>query len=97
MPEVARKYRLDGRMAAIQGRRQRRKVADTVELRARVKPDNFVKAHEAAAALGISMAAYVDALLSREELDERGRPSWWTVPALTDQLDLLQETPLKSA
>jgi hypothetical protein len=84
-------------MAAIQGRQHRSGVSGTVELRARVQPDNFGKAHAAAAALGISMAAYVDALLSREELDERGRPRWWTAPAPTDQIELLQETPLKSA
>jgi hypothetical protein len=51
----------------------------------RVSPDNRSKAAKAAAALGISMAAYVDALLDREELDEHDRPTWWQEPVSTDQ------------
>jgi hypothetical protein len=34
------------------------------------------KAHRAAAALGISMSAYVASLINGDELDETGRPTW---------------------
>jgi hypothetical protein len=31
------------------------------------------------------VAAYVDLLLANEQLDEHGRPVWWTGPAPVDQ------------
>lgn len=80
-------------MARIAGRRVRSDVRDQEPLRVRVSPENSQKVELAAAALGISKAAYVDALLSREQLDPRGRPLWWTDPVPTDQ----EELPLKSA
>lgn len=80
-------------MARIPGRLVRSDVADQEPLRVRVAPENKLKAEQAAAALGISMTAYVDALLTHEQLDERGRPLWWTKPVPADQ----EELPLKSA
>ena len=50
----------------------------------RLLPDAWRKAETAAEALGISRDAYLDALLLREELDERGRPVWWTEPVSRD-------------
>jgi hypothetical protein len=80
-------------MARIPGRQVRSGVADALLLPVRVKRENKAKAAKAADALGISMAAYVDALLDREELGEDGRPMWWTQPVAADQ----EELPLKSA
>jgi hypothetical protein len=80
-------------MAAVKGRQQRTGVADAVFLGVRVSPANFAKLDRAAAALGISKAALVDALLSREEVDDQGRPLGWNSPVPTDQ----EELPLKSA
>jgi hypothetical protein len=80
-------------MPRIPGRLVRSDVADQEPLRVRVAPANKLKAEQAAAALGISMTAYVDALLTHEQLDERGRPLWWADPVPADQ----EELPLKSA
>jgi hypothetical protein len=75
-------------MAAIKGRRQRVGVAGTTLMSARVHPEHLVKAKRAAEALGISLAAYVDELLAREELDALGRPLWWSDPIPPDQQEL---------
>jgi hypothetical protein len=75
-------------MARIAGRQARSDVADQEPLRVRVSPENSQKVDRAAAALGISKAAYVDALLTRERLDPRGRPVWWSDPVPTDQEEL---------
>lgn len=80
-------------MAAVKGRTHRRGVSNTVLLQARVQPDRRAKAEAAAAALGISVAAYIDQLLDHEQLDEHDRPLWWTVPVPADQ----EELPLKTA
>jgi len=80
-------------MAAVKGRTHRRGVANTVLLQARVQPDRHAKAQAAAAALGISVAAYIDLLLAHEELDEDGRPLWWAGAVPSNQ----QELPLKTA
>ena len=85
--------RLDRTMAAVKGRKQRRGVSHAVQLNARVLPDRREKALRAAEALGISVNAYIDALLDREQLDERGRPLWWDSPVPTDQ----EELPLKTS
>lgn len=85
--------RLDRRMAAIKGRRHRSGVSQAVALQVRVQPAQRAKAETAAAALGISVAAYIDRLLAEEVLDESGRPLWWTQPVPADQ----EELPLKSA
>jgi hypothetical protein len=52
-------------------------------------------AQTAAAALGVSRDAYLDAVLLRErdQLDEQGRPVWWTEDAPVSQ----EELPLKNA
>jgi hypothetical protein len=72
-------------MAAIKGRQQRAGVARNERLHVRVDPALRMKAEKAAAVLGISLAAYVDQLLAREEVDETGRPVWWTDPVPSDQ------------
>ena len=59
----------------------------------RMKESSWEKAERAAASLGVSRDAYLDRYLEREELDEQGRPVWWTDPVPADQ----KELPLKSA
>jgi hypothetical protein len=66
-------------MAAMKGRRLRRPAA-TATIYARVNPDAHAKAHAAATALGISVAAYVEQLLARDEVGPDGRPVWWDRP-----------------
>jgi hypothetical protein len=88
-------------MAAIKGRTHRLGVATEV-LYARVTPSRRSQAHATAEALGISLGAYMDQLLAREaaELDESGRPRWWSEPVPRDQAELplvAEEAPLKSA
>ena len=86
--------RLDQAMAAVKGRTHRRGVSNAVLLQARVQPERHAKAHAAASALGIPLAAYIDGLLAHEEVDEQGRPVWWSTPAVpADQ----EELPLKTA
>ena len=72
-------------MTAVKGRRHRTGVASHADLRVRVHPDQRAKAERAAFALGVSLAAYLDALLAREVVDESGRPVWWTDPVPGDQ------------
>ncbi len=64
-------------MAAIKGRAKRPANVPTVILQARVRPAVRDKAHAAAAALGISVAAYIEQLVAHEQVDEKGRPLWW--------------------
>lgn len=80
-------------MPAVKGRKHRTGVSGAVQLGARVMPEHKEKVAAIAAALGISVNAYLDALLAHEELDERGRPIWWDRPVPADQ----EELPLKSA
>jgi len=80
-------------MPAVKGRKHQVGVSDAVQLGARVQPDRKQKATEVAAALGISVNAYIDALLEHEQLDAHGRPTWWNRPVPADQ----KEMPLKSA
>ena len=61
-------------MAAVKGRKMRRGVSHAVQLNARVLPDRREKVLRVAEALGISVNAYMDALIAREVLDESGRP-----------------------
>jgi hypothetical protein len=75
-------------MAGVQGRRHRTGVANAERLLVRVDPAHAEKARTAATALGISVTAYVDALLGHEQLDEHGRPLWWKDPVPTDQKEL---------
>lgn len=75
-------------MSAIKGRRPRQINAPTVLLQARVDPELRAKAHRAAAAVGVSLAAYVEQLLAHEQLDETGRPLWWAEAVPSDQEEL---------
>lgn len=63
-------------MAAIKGRAKRQVTGPTVIMQARVAPAARARAHTAAAALGISLAAYLEQLVLRDDLDEAGRPTW---------------------
>jgi hypothetical protein len=56
----------------------------------RLSPTSWEVAETASAALGVSRDAYLDALLAREraQLDERGRPLWWTHTEPGDQEEL---------
>lgn len=76
-------------MGRIKGR-QARPAGASATLYARVAPHNMAKAQAAAGALGTSVAAYLDALLEHEQLDETGRPAWWDqqVPASSNQEEL---------
>jgi hypothetical protein len=75
-------------MASVKGRTQRRGVADAVQLNMRVHVARRAKASQVADALGVSLGTYIDALLEREQLDERGRPVWWRDPVPRDQEEL---------
>ena len=76
-------------MAAVKGRTQRKGVgASTVQMNLRVSTHMRTKVQRAADALKISEAAYLDALLEREELDDQGRPLWWRDPVPGDQEEL---------
>ena len=89
-PTYGFKGRLDRGMANRAGR-ARRPVgvgAKATPSTVRLIPEAWQKAETAAAALGVSRDAYLDALLLREQLDERGRPLWWTDPVPQDQVEL---------
>ena len=78
---------LDLPMPAVKGRKRRPDgiAREVVELKVRVRAEHRAMAFGVADTLGISAAAYIDALLAREELDARGRPVWWTEPVPGDQ------------
>ena len=80
-------------MPAVKGRKHRSGVSGAVSTRVRLDPAQKEKAELAATALGISMTTYIEALIARDAVDERGRPVWWTDPAPGDQ----EELPLKTA
>ena len=80
------------RVAGTRGVRNRRGVADAVRLVARVDRPVHEKAERARLSLGISMAAYLEMVLEREQVDEQGRPVW-AVRSHTDT----QEQAVKSA
>lgn len=75
-------------VAAIKGRTPRQLTTPTVVLQARVQPETRSKAHDAARALGISVAAYVERLIQQDELTEDGRPMWWPEEPQPGQLPL---------
>jgi hypothetical protein len=75
-------------MAAVKGRTHRTGVADAVQFKTRIHAARRAKASQVADALGISLGTYIDALLEREQLDERGRPVWWQDPVPRDQEEL---------
>lgn len=55
------------------------------QLKARVGEEAVERAHRAAAALGVTMAEYVEALLLHDEPGLDGRPVWWSKPTRRDQ------------
>lgn len=69
-------------MAAVKGRRRRHEpngvTLVTVPMQGRVSPTTRDKARSVADALGVSMSAYLDSLVANDQLDENGRPVWWT-------------------
>ena len=75
-------------MAAVKGRNKRRNARDAVAVGIRVHPDHRAKLDMIADSLGISISAYVERLLEREELDALGRPVWWDEPCARDQEEL---------
>ncbi len=42
----------------------------------RLRTEDHAKAHQAAAALGLSLSGYVAELVRRDEVDDEGRPTW---------------------
>lgn len=81
-------------MSAVKGRAKRRydEGNEPVLLQGRVDRSIRAKASRAADAAGITMAAYLEALIERDEVDAAGRPLWLPVRD-TDQ----QELPLRTA
>lgn len=49
----------------------------TAPTNARVQETTKAKASAIADTLGISLSAYLDALIARDQLDDDGRPIWW--------------------
>jgi len=76
-------------MAAVKGRNKRRNARDAVAVGVRVHPEQRAKLDAIADALGVSISAYVERLIEREQLDDRGRPVWWDRPVSRDQEELL--------
>lgn len=64
-----------GGMSAVKGRAKRPTEGQKV-LFAKIAEENHSKASAAAQAMGISLAAYVDLVLDREQVDASGRPIW---------------------
>lgn len=71
-----------GRMSAVKGR-QRRVKEERKPLFAKVSESHHAKASCAAQRMGISLAAYIDLLLEREQVDDSGRPLWAPEQRLT--------------
>ncbi|MBB3092168.1 hypothetical protein [Nocardioides albus] len=64
-------------MGQIAGRRHSA-VPLTARTSARLQESTKAKADAIADTLGVSLWTYVDALIARDELDEAGKPIWWT-------------------
>lgn len=79
-------------MAAGEPQPQRRERGRSVALFARVRPQHHEKARVAAAAMGVSLATYIEQLLDRDEVDPTGRPVWWEDPPPATQEELFQKT-----
>jgi len=79
-------------MAALKGRRHRPAAASgTVALQARVSVEAKAIAERGAAALGISLAAYLDELLQRTETETaQGLPAWVIQRMQTEQMEASQ-------
>jgi hypothetical protein len=71
---------------AVRGRRQRGNSAPRAALHAkpgeliatglRVEQSEYMKAHAAAEAAGLSLSGYIRELIRRDEVDKTGRPLW---------------------
>ncbi|MGV9601655.1 toxin-antitoxin system HicB family antitoxin [Streptosporangium sandarakinum] len=59
----------------------------------RLQPAAYQKAHRAAEAAGISLNAYVAALVERDVVDGDGRPVWAPQPPAADPLPESEEEP----
>ena len=70
------------------GRPRRPRGTPLRQLKARVSDEAVQRAHRAAAALGVTTAEYIEALLLQDEPGPNGRPVWWTKPAPADQEEL---------
>lgn len=68
--------------------RSRRRPAPRRQFKTRVSDDAALRAHKAAAALGITTSEYVEALLLHDEQGPDGRPVWWDKPVPGDQKEL---------
>lgn len=83
-------------MSSVKGRPRGRILKRDTEpialLQGRVQPDIRLKANRAADAAGVSLAAYLEALIDRDVVDENGCPSW-----LPPRSDLQEGLPLKIA
>lgn len=81
-------------MSALKGRRRRPTTASgtaAVSLQARVSPEAKSIADRAAAALGVSLASYLDELLRRTERETPdGMPAWVVERIRTEQLEASQ-------
>jgi hypothetical protein len=75
-------------MGAIKGRAKRVIDRPVALVQARVATEVHVKAHQAAKALGISLAEYVEQLIAHDTVDDDGRPVWWPATALDGQEEL---------
>jgi hypothetical protein len=73
---------------AIPGRPRRKRGVPRVPLRARVEPETLDRVYAVAEVLGVSLTAYVEELIRHDQLDEHGRPVWWTAPIPSDQEEL---------
>ena len=81
-------------MSSVRGRAHRT-FADgehVVLLQGRVRPATRTKANAAAQAAGISLAAYLEALVDHDEVDDNGCPLW-----LEPRNSQQEELPLKTA
>lgn len=79
---------------AIPNRPRRKRGVERVSLRVRLEPSTLDRVHAAAAALDVSLSAYVEELILHDQFDEDGRPVWWNGQGhVNDQ----QELPLSKS
>lgn len=81
-------------MAGAKGVPQRDVGVITRNLYGRVLPEIHSKATTAAQAAKMSLSAYLESLIARDELDEQGRPLWAPLPS---DDPVLFEKPRKTA
>lgn len=75
------------RMSRQTGRKQRTRSGPQTVLSVRVASHSLARINDVAAAAGIAQIMYVEALLSRDVVDENGRPLW--APELGTDADAL--------